>query len=154
MKISSFLIYLCLFQLDMKPKSAKWPFQVGYHFIALHLKNQKTLSVASIWVSLCVVTPIHKIRRKSLFTVTSSFFSGVIKLINVLFSCRMVMIIALSVIITCFVLTILVVVCCFCPKCLLYDACRAKYTRGEIIAYSKWNFLIINFCRKPSLCNS
>lgn len=53
------------------------------------------------------------------------------------FCSRLVMIVALFVISSCFVLTVLVVVCCFCPKCLLYDACRVKYTRGEIIAYCK-----------------
>lgn len=59
-------------------------------------------------------------------------------------SYRLVMIIALSVIVSCFVLTVLVVICCFCPHCLMYDACRAKYTRGEIIAYSKYSRLCQN----------
>lgn len=55
-----------------------------------------------------------------------------------------VMIVALSVISSCFILTVLVIVCCFCPKCLLYDACRAKYTRGEIIAYTKEEEMALN----------
>ncbi|KAK3926533.1 Acyl-lipid (8-3)-desaturase [Frankliniella fusca] len=56
----------------------------------------------------------------------------------------LVMTIALSVIILCFVLTILIVVCCFCPNCLLYDACRAKYSRTEIIAYTKEEEMALN----------
>lgn len=56
----------------------------------------------------------------------------------------LVMIIALSVIISCFILTILIVVCCFCPKCLLYDACRAKYSRSEIISYTKEEEMALN----------
>ncbi|XP_034233935.1 uncharacterized protein LOC117640973 [Thrips palmi] len=57
---------------------------------------------------------------------------------------KLVMIVALSVISSCFILTVLVIVCCFCPKCLLYDACRAKYTRGEIIAYTKEEEMALN----------
>lgn len=56
----------------------------------------------------------------------------------------LVMVIALSVIVTCFAMIILIIVCCFCPKCLLYDACRAKYTRGEIITYTKEEEMVLN----------
>lgn len=48
-----------------------------------------------------------------------------------------VMIIGLTVILTCLSVAVIIVVCCFWSRCPLYDMCRVNYTYGDIVAYSK-----------------
>ncbi|XP_021924086.1 uncharacterized protein LOC110831903 isoform X2 [Zootermopsis nevadensis] len=50
---------------------------------------------------------------------------------------RQVMALGLTVICTCLVLTVTIVICCFWSRCPLYNTCRVNYTQGHIIAYSK-----------------
>ncbi|GFG38587.1 hypothetical protein Cfor_01636 [Coptotermes formosanus] len=46
------------------------------------------------------------------------------------------MVVALTVICSCLVLTVTIVICCFWSRCPLYDTCRVNYTQGHVIAYS------------------
>ncbi|XP_069693826.1 uncharacterized protein [Periplaneta americana] len=50
---------------------------------------------------------------------------------------RQVMAVGLTVICSCVVLTVTVVICCFWSRCPLYNTCRVNYTQGHIIAYPK-----------------
>ncbi|XP_066995534.2 uncharacterized protein [Anabrus simplex] len=50
---------------------------------------------------------------------------------------RMVMVVGLTVICSCLILTVAIVVCCFWGRCPLYNTCRVNYTQGDVIAYAK-----------------
>ncbi|KAK7868767.1 hypothetical protein R5R35_002559 [Gryllus longicercus] len=50
---------------------------------------------------------------------------------------RLVMTVGLTVICSCLMLTVAIVVCCFWGRCPLYSTCRVNYTQGDIIAYAK-----------------
>ncbi|XP_023714671.1 uncharacterized protein LOC111868342 [Cryptotermes secundus] len=50
---------------------------------------------------------------------------------------RQVMAVGLTVICSCLVLTVTIVICCFWYRCPLYNTCRVNYTQGHIIAYPK-----------------
>uniref|UniRef100_A0A1B6CCJ2 Uncharacterized protein n=1 Tax=Clastoptera arizonana TaxID=38151 RepID=A0A1B6CCJ2_9HEMI len=50
---------------------------------------------------------------------------------------RTVMIIGLAVIGSCIVIAVIIVICCFWSRCLLFNMCRVNYTYGDIVAYTK-----------------
>ena len=50
----------------------------------------------------------------------------------------LLIVISVGVIISCLLSSILVLVCCFCSKCILYSVCYSKYQQNDTIACSKF----------------